>query len=343
MPTDHLNNRPMGDCCCHITPKPLILLTGGTGFVGAPTAHRLIQAGFRVRALARPTSDRTRLPAKAQPIIGHLLNYQSLQEAVKDCWGVIHVAGAVKVDKPRDFYRVNRDGSANLVRAAAEAGVVRFVLCSSQAAAGPSPDIHPVKPEDPPHPITEYGRSKLAGEQVLQENAGAVWWSVIRPPAVYGPFDTAFLPLARAVKHGFKFRIGKGSKFSLIYVEDLAEALTLMLVAGTPSGEIHYATDGAEHTVEELADSLEKALGKTARWIKIPVSAANGAALVNETLAKLFNKTPFFNRQKILELTQPVWTCDDSSLRQSVGYREKYNLQQGMAQTIRWYKQKGWL
>jgi nucleoside-diphosphate-sugar epimerase len=118
-----------------------VLVTGGTGFVGTHTVQHLVRQGYVVRCLVRSTSDRSRLPEEVELAEGHLLNFASLQRAAADCWGVIHVGGVVRVRVARDFLRVNRDGTANLTKAAREAGVERFVLCGSQAAAGPTPRL----------------------------------------------------------------------------------------------------------------------------------------------------------------------------------------------------------
>ena len=160
-----------------------LLLTGGTGFVGVHAARHLLQKGHRLRCLVRPTSDRSRLPEGIELAEGQLLNFESLQRAAEGCREVVHLGGLTRAGNPRDFHLINRDGTANLVRAAREGGVERFILCSSQSAAGPSTPQRRRLDRDPPGPVSEYGRSKLEGEEALKTGAGEMWWCILRPPS----------------------------------------------------------------------------------------------------------------------------------------------------------------
>jgi len=327
-----------------VKPEGRILLTGATGFVGTHTVHHLVEKGYQVRCLVRKNSDTSRLPAEVELAEGHLLDYETLLKAVHGCWGIMHVGGVVRVTQVRDFYRINRDGTANLVKAAKEKNIKRFLLCSSQAASGPSmPDLRR-KWNDKPEPVTNYGKSKLAGENVLKENAGEMWFAIVRPPAVYGPWDRAFLTLVKWVKRGFKLRLGDGSMpFSIVHGSDLARALTLALEAKKPSGEIYYATDGADHDLTELLSIIEEFMLKQARWLSIPLVAAPLVARGIEIFAEIRGGSALLGRDKLIELTQPAWTCDDQPLRDATGYKEHYSLAEGMQMTIEWYGNKGWI
>lgn len=247
----------------------------------------------------------------------------------------------MKVKRKRDFYLVNRDGTANLVKAGRDNQIPRFLLCSSQAAAGPSTPLMPVTPEDTPDPITEYGKSKLAGEEVLRSSAGEMWWSILRPPAVYGPSDVAFLPLIKSIKRGIKFRIGRGNSFSIIHVHDLAHALVLALEADHPPGAVWFATDGETHTDQDLTNAIEQALNKRAFSINLPFWAASLLVRINEKLAQIRRSDLFLNRDKLQELTQPFYVCNDSSFRKATGFQQEFDLESGMLQTIEWYSKRG--
>jgi len=323
--------------------KP-ILLTGSTGFVGTHTARQLVDQGCRVRCLVRKTSDVSRLPSEAEQTVGHLMNYESLKQAVKGCQAVIHVGGIVRARQPREFYLVNRDGTANLTKAAVEAGVGRFVLCSSQAAAGPSTPDRRRRWADPPNPVTEYGKSKLSGEEALQKRAGDMWYCIIRPPAIYGPFDYGFYTLVRWIKWGFKLKLGAGKMpIALIHVADLARVLTLALAANHPSGAVWFATDGGDHTLLEINAAIENALGKRARWITIPEWVAPGIASVIELVAGISGGAALLSRNKLNELTQPAWTCDDTPFREATGFKERFDLYTGWQDTVDWYRANGWI
>ncbi len=324
--------------------QKIILVTGATGFVGTHLVRLLVQKGYKVRCLVRRTSDTSRLPDMSGLATGHLLNYESLELAVKDCWGVIHVGGIVRARNPRDFYLTNRDGTGNLTKAAVEAGVERFILCSSQAAGGPSTPDRKRQIGDTPNPITDYGKSKLAGETALTEKAGEMWYSVLRPPSVYGPYDYAFFTVVKWIQMGIKLRIGEGKMlFSIIHVEDLARALVLGIEADQESDQVWYVNDGGVHNVEELTSAIQSAMSKNARWISIPLWAADPAARVMETFANIRGETALFGRQRIAELTQAAWTCDDTPFREATGFKEQFDLSSGFAQTVTWYDEQGWI
>ena len=144
-----------------------ILLTGGSGFVGSYVADQFSELGHTVRALVRASSEKRALEnvPGLELATGAVENRASLDDAVKGCDAVVHVAGLVKARSRKEFFDVNADGTKNLLEAAIAAGSVRrFVQVSSLAAIGPSVDGNPVDEDTPPHPVNNYGRSKLAGE-----------------------------------------------------------------------------------------------------------------------------------------------------------------------------------
>lgn len=321
-----------------------VFLTGGTGFVGVHTANALVERGYRVRCLVRQGSDVGRLPPGVELVRGDLEDETALRNGVKDVSGVIHISGIVRAWSEEEFLRVNRDGVARLAAIAGEAGVKRFVLCSSQAAGGPSTPERRRTIDEPPAPVTRYGRSKLAGEEALKANAGEMSWAIVRPPAVYGPHDYAFLTLVRWARWGFKLKVGPGEMpFAMIHGEDLGRAMVQALEAVDHPRATWYATDGVDHSLIDLSEAIESALGRKAAWLTVPLWAAPIVTGAIENLARLRKEPALLSRQKLIELTQPAWTCDDSPFREQTGFRNRYNLREGMAQTLDWYRQKGWI
>jgi nucleoside-diphosphate-sugar epimerase len=216
------------------------LVTGATGFVGGHVVAALLARGIKVTALVRSPSRAARLERLGVRLVtGDLHDEDALHRACEGQAVVQHVAGVIAARDAAAYLRANRDGTRNLLRAAETAGCARFVLMSSGAAAGPSRPGHPRSADEAPHPVTAYGRSKLAGEEVVR--TGAVPWVILRPPTVYGPNDRDnLIKVFRLVRFGVAPVFGDGSQeLSAVYAPDLAEAAAL---AGSEPG-----VDGARH------------------------------------------------------------------------------------------------
>ncbi|MEJ2201872.1 MAG: NAD-dependent epimerase/dehydratase family protein, partial [Desulfuromonadaceae bacterium] len=168
----------------------IVAVTGGTGFIGRALIHRLLQAGFQVKALRRSTSRS--LPVQSQGLTwieGDLQTVSSLQQLVADAATIIHCAGSVRGKDDADFAVANIQGVAALVQAArASQTRPRFLLLSSLAAKVPE--------------ISCYAASKRGGEEILRVEAGDLNWTIMRPPAVYGPGDRELLPLLQWMRRG---------------------------------------------------------------------------------------------------------------------------------------------
>ncbi|MFI5403683.1 MAG: NAD-dependent epimerase/dehydratase family protein, partial [Planctomycetota bacterium] len=146
------------------------LVTGGHGFLGSHLVDALLDRGVRVRCLLRPGRPESLFSGRPVEVVrGDLRAADGLAAAVEGADLVFHVAGLIAARSPAEFHEVNAKGTARLAAAVAARGPVsRFVLVSSQAAAGPSLDGRPVTEDRPPGPLTHYGRSKLAGERALE-------------------------------------------------------------------------------------------------------------------------------------------------------------------------------
>ena len=201
----------------------MILVTGGTGFIGTHLLEKLVSQGKAVRALVRRASVPRVLPAGVETVYGDLASGAGLTDALHGVDTVIHLAGVTKALRAEDYYSGNVRATEQLAHAIAGRDV-RLVHVSSLAAIGPSTAGIPVGEDAEPHPLTHYGKSKLEAERVVRDLLpDAV---IVRPPVVYGPRDTDVFQLLKSISRGLVLEIAGGERwFSAIYVKDLVEGL----------------------------------------------------------------------------------------------------------------------
>ncbi|MHC4549049.1 MAG: NAD-dependent epimerase/dehydratase family protein [Planctomycetota bacterium] len=319
----------------------LALVTGGHGFLGSHLVDLLLARGFKVRGLLRadrPASVFRGLPVEVAR--GDLRRSDGLQEAVRGAEYVFHVAGLLSARGPAEFRAVNVEGTRRLAAAVVRAapGCLRFVYVSSQAAAGPSPDGRPVREEEPPRPLTHYGRSKLAGERVLPATLETVPWSVLRPPAIYGPRDDGILPFFRLAARGWAAGLeGRGRRFNLLHARDVVEGVLAAAAAPVAAGRVYFLSDRHGHTYGAIARSLARAFGRRARRIPVPDLLLDLAAVLTDEYAVLAGTRPLFGRDKARELKARWWLCSAERAARELGWRARIRVDEGFAETARWY------
>lgn len=323
------------------------LVTGGTGFIGSYLVAALAARGDRVRCLLRPTSDRKWLQGLDYKVVtGGLEDGDALAQAAEGVDVVYHLAGVVKARDEKTYFRVNADGTARLAAAcAAQKKPPVFILCSSQAAAGPCRREEAVREEHACVPITPYGRSKLAAEQALGAYTGRLPWVTIRPTAIYGPRDAELLLLFKFVAHGIEPAIGWDDRFvSLCYVDDLVAALVAAGAGGTRfAGETFFVAHPEVLTWRVVCRQIARALGMRTRRVAVPKAVLFGAATVAELASTLGGGIATLNRHKARELAQARWVVDVSKARASLGFEAKSDFETGCQITAAWYREQGWL
>ncbi len=317
------------------------LVTGATGFVGRHLIDALTACGDAVTALVRSPTKAAGLTERGVRIAaGDLGSTEALRAAVRGQDVVYHVAGLIAARNEAEFLSVNRDGTARLVAAAAEEGRPRIVLVSSLAAAGPSERGTPLSGSEPPRPVTAYGRSKLAGEAALR--AGPLPWTIVRPPAVYGPHDTEMLRVFRAAKLGVVPVFGDGTQeLSLVYGPDLGRALAAAGRTNATTGRVFYACHPEVLTSASVVRTVGRSMGRTVRLIRLPRWAARNALGITGALARLAGRATLLTPDKANEFFAPAWTCDPTRLTASTGWHPEFDLATGAAATVAWYRASG--
>jgi nucleoside-diphosphate-sugar epimerase len=319
------------------------LVTGATGFVGSHLAEALRARGDTVTALARSAGRAAALARLGVVVVeGDLHDAAALSRAVEGQDVILHVAGLVAARSEAEFLRANRDGTANLLAAAERAGSARMVLVSSLAAAGPSPRGRPLAGGEPPRPVTAYGRSKLAAEQVV--TSGRLPWTIVRPPAVYGPRDREILKVFRLARLGVAPVFGDGrQELSAVHGADLAGALVAAATTPAAAGKVYCACHPEVFTSGGFVRAIGAAMGRKVHLIGLPGGLARGLLALTELGARVTGRATILTRDKANEFFQDAWTGDPRPLTGDTGWQARYDLARGLADTYRWYRSAGWL
>jgi len=318
-------------------------VTGGTGFVGRHLIAALREAGHQVTALVRSrTKARLLYGSGARLIEGDLDDGGALGAAVQGQDVVFHVAGLVKARNEAEFLAVNRDGTRRLLEAAARCGRPRFIHVSSLAAGGPSAPGAPRALDAPAAPVTAYGRSKLAGEQVVRSSD--LPWTILRPPMVYGPWDTELLKLFKLARMGWTPVFGRGTQeLSTVYAPDLAAALVAAAGSEATVGRSYAACHPEIFSSRMLASAVGRAVGRTVRIIGLSERSSRALLAITGTTARLLGRTTILNADKLHEFFAPAWTADSTPLTRDTTWIATHDLDAGLRATAAWYRERGWI
>ena len=305
--------------------RDIVALTGATGFIGSAVARRLIQGGWRVRALRRSPPLTARLAGTSlQWVLGTLEDRDCLESLVGDADAVVHCAGAVRGITEADFYRTNVEAVSRLAHiAASRSPVPRFLLISSLAAREPE--------------LSPYAASKRMGELALSAVADRLPWTALRPPVVYGPEDRAMRPLLRLMLHGIAPILGrKDARFSLLYVEDLAEAVMQWLISNVREKRAFELDDGHPngYAWHEVVETFQQLREKRVIHFQVPELILNVVARLNKMVASVIGYAPMFTPGKVREFRHPDWICDNAPFCRVANWTPRVRLEEGLRLTL---------
>ena len=338
---------------------PRILVTGATGFIGSFIVEEALNKGMEVWAAVRKTSSLEYLrDSRIHRIELNLSSEDGLKNQLKDhpFDYVVHAAGVTKCIHQEDFYRINTEGTKNLVNAirTLKMPLKRFVYLSSLSIFGPIKEQQPyqeITEADTPQPNTAYGKSKLLAEQFLdgineslKADEEPFPYVILRPTGVYGPREKDYFLMAKSIKGHSDFSVGyKQQDITFVYVQDVVQAVFLAIDYGK-TGRKYFLSDGQVYQSSTFSNLIHQELGRP-WWIRIkaPIWILRIVTFFGEHIGRMTGKITALNNDKYHILKQRNWRCDIQPAIDELGYHPEYPLELGVPQTIRWYKENKWL
>lgn len=317
------------------------LVTGAAGFIGSHLAEALVKKGYEVVCLVRKTSDLHWIDGlNVRLLFTDLSDIESCGEALSGHDIIFHIAGLTRGSTERDFFAANAENTGRLLKAVYERNpsLRRFLYLSSLAAVGPCSPGMPVRETSVPHPVSWYGRSKLAGEQAVMEYRDRMPVTIIRPPAVYGPRDRDFFMLFRMIGRGVYPCWGRSS-YSLLFIDDLIQGIIAAAESSSAAGEIYFLTDATVYTNDDVAREISGALGVHPVRLPLPRAALPLLAF----LSQKFSKDTIVSTDRINDFRYSCWTCDPTKAREVLDFQAKVPLRQGILWTADWYRIHRWI
>lgn len=319
---------------------PRALVTGSTGFIGSHLVESLLARNWDVTCLIRPKSRTDNLSGlPVQRVRGDIDDIPSLEAAIHGQDFIFHAAGRIR-SAPKDIYdRANHRFTKNLAHAclANNPDIKRFVYISSVAASGPSLPGQRKNETQACAPTSEYGRSKLRGEQALY----AVWdrlpVTIIRPPSVYGPQQLETELLLKTIRRRIVPLLKeKGEATTLIYIKDLINGIILAALSQKTSGQIYYLTDGQNYSWRHIIlTAKDQVLGKSFS-LPIPENLILFFAWISDLLNTTGLANIHFGRKIWRAMVQTPWVFSSAKAEMDFGFKPKYSLQAGLKETVQY-------
>ena len=324
--------------------KKKALVTGANGFIGSNLVRALLKKGYQITCLVRRTSDISSLENLSVTFTyADYHSASSLKDTCTDQDIIFHVAGKVRELTGKRYFDANVEVTRNLIEAIKGTRIEKFVFLSTQAAAGPADGLEPKTETCVCNPVSYYGKSKLAAEEVVREEC-PVPWIIIRPPSVYGPYDRDFLQYFKLVKNHLAPLIGFKKKYlSLVYIEDLVRMILLAVESERGHNEIFFAGDGNIYVLQDFMKAVEHAMARKALTVHIPIFLSYLLALFNEGMKHFTKRQAIINMQKVKEMKQCFWLCSIEKAQKLLNYQPQFSLQEGVSKTYTWYKEHKWL
>ena len=332
-----------------------ILITGAGGFIGSHIVEEALRRGYDIYAGVRRTTSREYLSdprikfveldfTNTKCLCAQLLQYK------KEMGGwdyIVHNLGVTKCKRQKDFYTINHEYTRNFTNALIECDMVphKFVYMSSLSVCGKGDEKNhtPIKLTDTPQPDTNYGKSKLQAEEHLRSLPDFPY-IILRPTGVYGPRERDYLLMMKTIKWSIDFRSGWSKQLiTFVYVKDLIRAI-FAAVESDKSQKTYFVSEEQAYPSSGFSNYVAKELNKK---LVLPIILPMWMLWIITHAAELFNKitgcTTAINRDKYHIMSQRNWVCDTSLTREELGFIPQYSLEEGVRETVAWYRANKWL
>lgn len=332
-----------------------ILITGASGFIGSHIVEEALSRKYDVWAGVRPTTNKQYLTNRKIHFID--LDYTNVDDLRSKLSGhkgthskwdvVVHCAGVTKTKNKAEFETGNYETTKHLIECLDEFNMrpKQFIFISTLGAYGPTQEksFEPIKESDNPQPNTAYGASKLKTEQYLKSIPNFPY-VIIRPTGVFGPRERDYFLMAKSIKNHVDFSVAlRRQDLTFVYIKDLTQAI-FRAIDKEITRKSYFVSDGRVYASSHFSKLIRKEMGaKFVIPVKVPLFILKGVSLCAESFAGLFNKASTLNSDKYRIMKQKNWQCDIAPLIQDLDFQPQYSLEEGVKETIAWYKEKGWL
>jgi len=337
--------------------QPKVLVTGAAGFIGSHLVDALTADGIAVRSFIKIGDDVANLSESQSEIVsGDLRDVESLKRAMEGIETVYHLAAISRYDLnvPEDEYRaVNVEGTRNVLKCAEQAGVKSFLFTATIEAVGLSEKGDPLTEESPPCPRNIYGITKQDAEDLVTSynSPSGMKTVVVRPPMTYGPREMILCSrLFKVIQRGIYPLVGSGEALTeFCYVKNQVQGIRLAAEKGR-SGEVYFISDDESYMIRNVVKAIAEELGVKVITPHLPIPVALVIGFVFEILAKVLRFYPFvipqtgrppFSRKTVKWTSESKLYCDISKARQELGFNPEFTLEEGIRETVAWYRRHG--
>ena len=319
-----------------------VLITGATGFIANHLIPLLIKQDWLIKTVIR--SESHQLPAHVNPVnVGSIDGTTDWRNILQGINTVIHLAARAHIlqeqafNPEAEFFKVNTEGTANLVKQSIEAGVKHFVFISSIGAMATMSN-QPLTENSPCQPDTPYGRSKLQAEQALINLASqsSMTWTILRPTLVYGSGNPGNMErLIKLINRGLPLPFGLvNNRRSFVYVGNLVDAIATTLTHPKATNQIFLVSDGQDLSTPELIRKIAYHMRRPCNLLPVPPSLLKLVGYLGDTIQNLSQKPISLNTSTIDRLLGSLF-IDSSHIQTTLNWQPPFSIDQGLEQTLR--------